>query len=91
MSDAVRNNKAENRFELEADGEMAYAYYRTSDGVMTFLHTEVPPEISGQGIGSTLVKGALEQARAQGLKIASRCSFVSAYLGKHPEFHDLIH
>ena len=44
----------------------------------------------GQGIGSRLVRGALEAARAQGLKVVARCSFVSSYLGKHPEFNNLV-
>jgi predicted GNAT family acetyltransferase len=86
----VRNNAALNRFELEVDGHMAVAYYRPSPGLLTFTHTEVPPELGGRGVGSTLVRGALELARAQRLKVASRCPFVSAYLGKHPEFNDLL-
>jgi uncharacterized protein len=91
MSDAVRNNTAQNRFELDVDGEQAVAYYRRTPGVITFTHTEVPQALSGRGIGSKLVRGALEAARAQGLKVESRCPFVSAFLGKHPEYNDLIH
>jgi predicted GNAT family acetyltransferase len=57
---------------------------------MTFTHTEVAPEVEGRGIASRLVQGALEQARAQGLKVVPRCRFVSAYIAKHPEFADLL-
>jgi predicted GNAT family acetyltransferase len=89
MSD-VRNNTELNRFELEVDGHTAVAYYRLSPGLITFTHTEVPSELGGRGVGSTLVRGALELARTQGLKVASRCPFVSAYLGKHTEFNDLL-
>jgi predicted GNAT family acetyltransferase len=46
--------------------------------------------LGGRGVGSTLIRGALELVRAQGLKVVSKCPFVSAYLGKHPEFNDLI-
>ena len=42
------------------------------------------------GIGSALVRGALEAARARGLKVKPRCSFVRAVIAKHPEFHDLL-
>jgi hypothetical protein len=56
----------------------------------TFTHTEVPQALSGQGIASRLTKGALEQARARGLKVTSKCPFVSGYLGKHREFGDII-
>jgi predicted GNAT family acetyltransferase len=86
----VRNNAALNRFELEVDGHLAVSYYRPAPGVITFTHTEVPPALGGRGVGSTLVRGALELARAQGLKVVSKCPFVSAYLGKHPEFNDLL-
>jgi hypothetical protein len=90
VPDAVRNNTALNRFELDLDGKMAVAYYKLSPGVITFLHTEVPQEMSGHGIGSQLVAGALESARSQGLKVVPRCPFVSAYMAKHPEFNDLL-
>jgi hypothetical protein len=86
----VRNNTALHRFELDVDGHLAVAYYRASPGVITFNHTEVPPALGGRGVGSTLIKGALDLVRAQGLKVVSKCPFVSAYLGKHPEFNDLI-
>ena len=91
MSNAVRNNKAESRFELEVDGETAYAYYRLADCVMTFVHTEVPAHVAGHGIGTRLVEGALQLARKDCLKVASRCSFVSAFLKRHQEFSDLLH
>ena len=86
----MRNNTAESRFELDADGHTAVAFYRTAPGVITFVHTEVPQALSGRGVGSRLVRGALEQARALGLKVVPRCPFVSAYMGKHPEFNDLL-
>jgi predicted GNAT family acetyltransferase len=90
MPDKVRNNSALNRFELDLDGQTAVAYYQLSPGVITFTHTEVPQALSGHGIGSRLVRGALEAARAQGLKVVARCPFVSAYIAKHPEFSDLL-
>jgi predicted GNAT family acetyltransferase len=90
MLDAIRDNKAQHRFEMDAGTDTAVAYYGLAPGVITFTHTEVPAALWGQGIGSRLVRGALEAARAQGLKVVPRCSFVSAYLGKHPEFSDLV-
>ena len=66
------------------------AYYNLTPGTMTFTHTEVPYALQGQGIASRLVRGALEAARAEGLKVVPRCSFVSAYIARHPEFGDLV-
>jgi len=86
----VRDNPALNRFELDAGGHTAVAYYRLTPGLMTFTHTEVEPVLRGRGIGSALVHGALEAARARGLKVVARCAFVSAYIGRHPEFADLV-
>jgi predicted GNAT family acetyltransferase len=90
MANEVRNNTALNRFELDVDGHLAVSYYHLAPGIITFTHTEVPPALGGRGVGSTLVRGALDLARAQGLKVVSKCPFVSAYLGKHPEFNDLL-
>jgi uncharacterized protein len=90
LPNKVRNNTALHRFELDADGHMAVAYYRLSPGIVTLTHTEVPPELSGRGIGSALAQGALENVRSQGLKVVAQCPFIAAFMGKHPEFNDLI-
>ena len=58
--------------------------------LLTILHTEVPKELEGRGIGSALVRGLLEIARAQGLKVQAVCPFVKAYLDRHPEYADLL-
>jgi predicted GNAT family acetyltransferase len=91
MPSSVRDNPALHRFELDAEGHTAAAYYTLAPGVITFTHTEVPAELNGRGIGSALVRGALEQVRARGLKVVAKCPFVSAYMSKHPEFNDLLH
>jgi predicted GNAT family acetyltransferase len=90
VADEVRDNPALHRFELDVEGGTAVAYYHLSPGVITFTHTEVPPELGGRGIGSALVRGALEAARARGLKVVAKCPFVSAFMAKHPEFNDLL-
>jgi hypothetical protein len=90
MPGEIRNNKNLHRFETDAGGDVAVAYYNLTPGTMTFTHTEVPYALQGQGIASRLVRGALEAARAEGLKVVPRCSFVSAYIARHPEFGDLV-
>jgi hypothetical protein len=90
MTETVQNNEAKHRYELEVEGHIAASYYQLSDNVITFIHTEVPKELEGKGIGSRLVKGALDQVRASGLKVVAQCPFVKAYIGKHPEYADLL-
>jgi predicted GNAT family acetyltransferase len=86
----VTNNAGKHRFELAVDGHIAATYYEIADGVITFVHTEVPPELGGKGIGSKLVGGALDQVREDGLKVIPQCAFVKAFIEKHPAFQDLL-
>jgi hypothetical protein len=89
MGDIV-NNKAHHRFELVIDGHLAAAFYKIDGNVITFMHTEVPPELGGRGVGSTLVQGALDHVRASRMKMVADCPFVKAWIGKHPEYKDLL-
>ena len=88
--DSVRDNPERNRFELPLDGHTAFSEYRRNGGVLTIMHTEVPPELNGRGIGSALVRGMLAIVRRDGLKVVPRCPFVRAYIGKHSEYADLL-
>ena len=90
MNNAVSNNPAHHRYELAVDGHIAATHYEIADGVITFVHTEVPPELGGKGIGSKLIKGALDRVRADGLKVIAQCPFVKAYIDKHPDYADLL-
>ncbi|NOW00754.1 GNAT family N-acetyltransferase [Isoptericola chiayiensis] len=75
---------------LDDGTEAGFAAYRRADGVVTFTHTEVPDEFEGQGIGSRLVAGALQQVRDDGDRVVARCPFVHAYIERHPEHQDLL-
>ena len=61
---------------------------REGDAIV-FTHTQVPPALEGQGVGSRLIAGALAQVREAGLKVVPACSFVAAYVQRHPEAADL--
>jgi uncharacterized protein len=86
----VRDNPGLNRFELDAEGHTAVAHYALAPGVITLTHTEVPAALGGRGIGSRLAQGALEQARARGLKVVAECPFMAGYIAKHPAHADLL-
>jgi predicted GNAT family acetyltransferase len=85
----VRDNKALSRFELDAEGDLAFANYRLAPGNVIITHTETPRALRGRGIASELVKGALDLIRSDGLKVVAGCGFVVDYLDKHPEEADL--
>jgi uncharacterized protein len=86
----VRNNRSKKQYELEVDGQTALAAYRIEDGRIVFYHTEVPDSLEGRGVGSALVRGALEDVRQEGLKVVPLCSFVRAYVERHEEAQDLL-
>jgi uncharacterized protein len=89
MASNVRDNTERNRFELDADGHIAFSNYKHADGVLTILHTEVPKALEGRSIGSKLIRGVLDIARSQGLKVITVCPFAKSYLERHPEYADL--
>ncbi len=85
---AVRNNERELRYELTRDDEvLGFIAYRAEPetGRVTLVHTEIDPAYEGQGLGSVLVKGALDDLRERGLTVVPLCPFVRAYLRRHPE------
>ncbi|MHC1943364.1 N-acetyltransferase [Bradyrhizobium sp. UFLA06-06] len=86
---AVRDNRDQNRFELDTEGGLAFANYRRTPAAVIITHTETPRALRGRGIASELVKGALELIRADGRKVIAGCGFVVDYLDKHPEYADL--
>lgn len=88
-TNAVRDNTALHRFELDVDSSVAFANYRRTAGADIITHTETPHALRGRGIASQLVKGALDLIRADGRKVIAGCSFVVDYLQKHPENADL--
>jgi len=89
-STAVQNNAALSRFELATGEGPAILSYYASPGRLIFYHTEVPRPLREHGIASKLVHAALEQVRAEGLKVVPRCGFVRHYIDTHPEFQDLV-
>ncbi|SEB98233.1 hypothetical protein SAMN04489844_1447 [Nocardioides exalbidus] len=74
-----------------ADGELVglIAYHLDGDTI-TLIHTEVLPAFNGQGHASTLARSALDDARSRGLRVVPSCPYVAAYIGKHPEYADLV-
>lgn len=88
--DSVRDNKAEAEFELVVGGKRAVAAYQMEDDTIVFTHTIVPKALEGRGVGSKLIRAALDSARDRGLKVIPQCTFVRAFIDKHPEYRALL-
>jgi predicted GNAT family acetyltransferase len=88
---SVERREVEHRYVLRVGGEPAgeLVFRDRGGGVLAFLHTEVDPACRRRGLGSALVRGALDDVREQGLKIVAICPFVEAYVRDHPEYADL--
>ena len=92
MAEVFRHDREAGTYAVTIDGTPAgVADYELTDGVADFDHTEVSPAYNGRGLGTTLVKGALDQVRAAGTwKVRATCPFVVTFLKRHPEYDDLV-
>lgn len=85
---AVTHNAAMSRYEMPTEHGLALAVYREQNGRRVFTHTEVPVEDEGRGHAARLVKFALDDTRQAGFKIQPACSYVVAFVRRHPEYQD---
>lgn len=88
----IHHDPHDERYEALVEGALAgFAAYRTRPGgVRAFIHTEVEEAYEGKGVGSELVRRALEETREQGLRVQPDCPFVRSYVERHPEFAPLV-
>jgi predicted GNAT family acetyltransferase len=92
MTDTVVHDEAGSRFVLRrGDEEIGFTEYVTrEDGGIVFTHTEVDEELQERGLGSKLVRGALDQVRdSTSVRIGATCPFVRRFLAEHPEYEGL--
>lgn len=90
MPETFRDNEERQRFELDVDGPIAFVTYRKTPDIITLVHTEVPPELGGRGIGSKLGRATLDAVRAQGRKLSVECDFIRNYMKKNTAYNDLL-
>jgi predicted GNAT family acetyltransferase len=92
MNAEVRNNPADYRYEVWADGELAgYAQYGLGRGRIAFVHTEVYESYEGLGLGGRLARAALDDARTRGLVVVPFCPFIAGYIERHlDQYRDIV-
>ena len=86
----VTHNEASKRFEATVDGLVSRCDYRMHGSTMMLVHTEVPPQLEGRGIGSLLVRAAFEHARQNGMDVLPVCSYARTWAERHPEVTPLL-
>ena len=65
-------------------------YIKTKNGEIYLTHTEVPSALEGKGVGSSLVRLALEDIEREQFRLVPLCAFVAVYVHKHPEWKRLV-
>jgi predicted GNAT family acetyltransferase len=86
----VIDNAAQNRFELEENGLLAWAEYRVRDGRYLITHVEAEPPLRGTGAAGRLMQAIVEHARVQKLALEPRCSYARSWFQRHPEAQDVL-
>ncbi|MDX1621436.1 MAG: GNAT family N-acetyltransferase [Nitriliruptorales bacterium] len=73
------------RYVLEEAPDEGFLKFEESDGRLILIHTQVADEREGQGVGSALVRFALDDAEERGLTVVPECNFVAGWLERHPD------
>ena len=90
MTNALRNNKADSRYEMVEQGTTSWADYRLADARLYLDHVESPPALRGTGAAGRLMAALAADVRAQGLRITPICGYAAAWLRRSHEFRDLV-
>lgn len=90
MTEHVTDNRERSRYELEIGGETVFALYRRQGGTLVIPHVEAAPRLRGTGAAGRLMRGVMEIARAEGLKVVPLCGYASAWIRRHREYADLL-
>ena len=82
----VVDEAANSRFVIRDDGGTeAELLYRVRGDRLVLIHTNVPEEWGGHGVGGRLVRAALARARSEHLTVVPWCPFARKWLGDHAD------
>jgi predicted GNAT family acetyltransferase len=86
----IEHNVSGKCFELSLEGHRCVLDYTLNSNVMTITHTGVPNELGGRGLAAAITKFALDHAQSKGWRVIPQCSYVAAYIQKHPIYASLV-
>jgi len=86
----LTNNEAIHNFELIVDGQRSFIDYKKRDSKIYLVHTEVPQELQGKGVAEAMVEKTFNYIEGHGLKLVPLCSYIQAFLKRHPEWNRLL-
>jgi uncharacterized protein len=92
MSDPARviDDSDQSRFEVAIDGAVAELVYRRRADRLVLIHTGVPEQLAGRGIGGQLVRAAVDRAAKERLTLVPLCPFARDWLERHPDVADTV-
>jgi predicted GNAT family acetyltransferase len=90
MDIQVIDNVSARRFETTVDGHVCVLDYRIRGRTLALDHAGVPRAVENRGIAGALTRFALDRARAQGMDVEPNCSYVAAWIRRHPGYADLV-
>ena len=87
----VTDNPAKSRYEVHMGGELAgIVNYRLRGDVIDLIHTEVYDKFQGAGLAGRLAKASLDDARARHLTVIPTCPYIRSWIGRHPDYANLV-
>ena len=91
METTVRDVPEEHRYEIrDGDRVLGFAAYQRRGDTTVFTHTEVDPDAGQDGLGSKLVRAALDDVRSKGGTVVPQCPFVRGWIERHQDYADLV-
>lgn len=83
-------NESLHHLELKVGDITAFIEYKLTGTNLFLIHTEVPHELEGKGVGTAIIQKALQYAKDLHYSIIPICPFVRAYLKRHPEWNSFV-
>lgn len=83
--DTVFDDGANSRFVLDKEGGESELVYERDGPRMILVHTWVPEQLRGAGIGAQLVRAAVERAAQEDLTLVPVCPYARHWLRSHPD------